>query len=352
MNRRGFLTTVGALSASSGTMLKAAVDRPPRKVIVGTVMQSFWEPFPGLPKRLAQLTGFVDELAEQSVKKYGRGLDLAVLPENAVTGEVSDAVASGVPLEGAVMDAFAGTARRLRCYIVVPTYQLDRSTKRAYNVGAVVGRKGELVGIYRKVHLALSDDENSMEGGTTPGDYAPVFNCDFGKLGIQICFDMEFDKGWNELARAGAEIIAWPTQSPQTAHPVARAMRNRCFIVSSTWRSNATIFEPTGKIVASILPPERTLVQELDLSYVILPWASKLRKGALMKERYGDRVGFRYYDEEDCGIFWSNDPKLPIRQMVREQGLGDSDDLVNHARALYRKTGVRGYAPASQPEKP
>ncbi len=54
-----------------------------------------------------------------------------------------------------------------------------------------------------------------MEGGTTPGKNLPVFDCDFGKLAIQICYDMEFDRGWQELARQGAELIAWPTQSPR-----------------------------------------------------------------------------------------------------------------------------------------
>ena len=342
MNRRTFLAA--ATVAAGEVAAKKAADQPPRKVIVGTVMQPFWEQHPGLAKRLEQLTGLVDQLAEQAAKKYGHGLDLAVLPEAAVTGEVGgDAVARSVPLEGEVQEAFAGRARRHRCYIVVPTYLREPGKKQAYNVAILIGRNGEPAGMYRKVHLAVSAGRDSMEGGTTPGKEAPVFDCDFGKLGIQICFDMEFDKGWEDLARQGADLIAWPTQSPQTAHPAARAMRHRCYIVSSTWRNNASIFEPTGKIVAAIRPPERILVQELDLSYVILPWSSRLQKGELLRKHYGDRVGFRYYEDEDCGLFWSNDPKLAIRQMVRSLGLADADELLVHARRLYRKAGVPGY---------
>ena len=101
-----------------------------------------------------------------------------------------------------------------------------------------------------------------MEGGATPGNALPVFDCDFGKLGIQICYDMEFDDGWNELARRGAELIAWPTQSPQTSQPAFRAKEHRCYIVSSTWRHNASIFEPTGKIAEQITPPQSILVHE------------------------------------------------------------------------------------------
>jgi hypothetical protein len=35
--------------------------------------------------------------------------------------------------------------------------------------------------------------------------------------------------------------------------------------------ANASVFEPTGKIAAQVLPPRRTLVHEMDLSYAILP---------------------------------------------------------------------------------
>jgi hypothetical protein len=180
-----------------------------------------------------------------------------------------------------------------------------------------------------------------MEGGATPGDALPVFNCDFGKLGIQICYDMEFDDGWAELGRRGAELIAWPTQSPQTSQPAFRAKQQRGYIVSSTWRHNASIFEPTGKIAAQITPPQNILVHELDLSYAILPWSSKLRNGEALKKAYGDKVGFRYYEDEDCGIFWSNDPGITVGEMVRSIGVLEIEEEKARVRQFYRKAGVR-----------
>jgi hypothetical protein len=75
--------------------------------------------------------------------------------------------------------------------------------------------------------------------------------------------------------------------------------------VSSTWRDNASVFEPTGKIVAQVRPPERVLAYEFDLSYAMLPWSRTLQQGELLSKAYGDRIGFHYYNEEDRGIFWS-----------------------------------------------
>jgi predicted amidohydrolase len=353
MNRRAFLGTIGslaaidaipALAAGSAGSIRTTSNTPPRKVIVGTVMQSFWGQYPGLRSRLDQLAGIVDQMAAQATKTYGRGLDLAILPETAVTGEADgDALAHSVPFEGEVAEAFARKAREHSCYIVVPTYLLEPKTKkRCSNAALLVGRKGELVGTYRKTHLVVSLERKTMEGGATPGKDVPAFNCDFGKLGIQICYDMDFADGWAELARRGAELIAWPTQSPKTSLPAARARQQRCYIVSSTWRHNASIFEPTGKIVAQIKPPQSILVQELDLSYALLPWSSKLRNGEALRQAYGDKVGFHYYEDEDCGIFWSNDPKMTIGEMVRSIGVLEMEEEMARVRRFYRTIGVKG----------
>src|SRR5438046_5237067 len=109
---RTWLPIFAALLASSGfpaeLKIPSTADQPPRKVIVGTAMQAFWGEYPGLEKRLEQLSSLIDLMAEESQTKYGRGLDLAVLPEMAVTGEISgDIVEHSVPFEGSLRDTFA-----------------------------------------------------------------------------------------------------------------------------------------------------------------------------------------------------------------------------------------------------
>ena len=339
------LVALSAQPAAAGVVkAHSTSNRPPRKVIVGTAMQAFWGEYPGLEKRLEQLEGIVDRMVEESKMKYGRGLDLVVLPEVAVTGEVTgEVVESSVPFEGQVKEAFVRKAREHRCYIVVPMYLLeDKGRKICSNVAILVGRGGEVVGTYRKLHLAVPVGSDSMEGGMTPGKEVPVFDCDFGKLGMQICFDMEYDYGWEQLARKGAELVAWPTQSPQTAQPAFRAMQYRYYIVSSTWRNNASIFEPTGRITSQVKPPGQILVEEIDLSYALLPWSKELRNGDALREKYGDKVGFRYYEAEDRGIFWSNDPSVTIGQMVRSISVTEEEDEFQRIQKLYQKAGVPG----------
>src|SRR5437588_3392186 len=166
MNRRTFLASMSSLAALGATPTPAPAEsraakvettsnRPPRKVIVGTAMQSFWGQYPGLHNRLDQLAGIVDQMAAQAKTKYSRRLDLAVLPETAITGEADgDALAHSVPFDGLVQEVFTRKAREHGCYIVDPNYLHDSKEKKAStNAAVLVGRKGEVMGTYRKIHL-------------------------------------------------------------------------------------------------------------------------------------------------------------------------------------------------------
>src|SRR4051794_27932747 len=88
--------------AGADAALKSTSDRPPRKVIVGTLVQSFFVEYPGAQKRVAELETFIDRMAEQSKKMYARGLDLVVLPEVAVSGDRGGGVAASLPFDGLV----------------------------------------------------------------------------------------------------------------------------------------------------------------------------------------------------------------------------------------------------------
>ena len=60
------LTIFALAAAGSDVPIHSTSDQPPRKVIVGTVLQPFWGKYPGLDKRLAQLTGIIDRMQAQS----------------------------------------------------------------------------------------------------------------------------------------------------------------------------------------------------------------------------------------------------------------------------------------------
>ncbi|MGO8705785.1 MAG: carbon-nitrogen hydrolase family protein [Candidatus Brocadiia bacterium] len=332
---------------STAAMSTTQKDSPPRKIVVGSLMYAMYRDYPGLEKRLQTLSAFIDDMAQQSRQKYGVGLDLVALPEVAVNGgRAGSAAEIAEPLQGPVLEIMGAAARKNKTYVIVPLFLADdASKKKVYNACILLDRQGKVAGIYRKVYV-VADDANVLEGGALPGKDFPVFPCDFGKLGIQICFDMSYDAGWETLARKGAELVVWSTQSPQIIGAQCRSHEHHYYLLTSTWRNNATLVDPTGAVIAQTTKPSSVLVEQVDLSYVLLDWQVKLENGKALADKYGKAVGFRYSEAEDGGIFWSNDPKIPVMKMVREQGLELSGDCVSRNRRLQDE--ARGGPPSAE----
>src|SRR5262249_44790388 len=153
-----------------------------------------------------------------------------------------------------VRDTVGALARKHRAYIIAPLDLAEDGPGGATRSNAAVlfDRRGEIAGIYRKRHPVAYVGHDDLDRGITPGRGGPVFARDFGRLGIQICWDIQYPDGWDALAAGGAEIVAWPTASPATVLPAAYAARHRSYVVSSTWRDNATAYEPTGMVAARV----------------------------------------------------------------------------------------------------
>lgn len=292
----------------------------PRKVVVGTSLLGLWGSYPGLPARLAQLADLVDRMADDAARNFpGRRLDIAALPEFAVNGGLKGHCRqTAQELRGPVLDTMADVARRHQCYLTVPLYLVeDRAADRYANIVALLDRRGEMVGMYRFAHPSVRE----MENGLTPGGEFPVFDCDFGRVGIQICGDVHYDDGWRALKRGGAELVLQIAQPATPLEVALRARTHRYYVLSATWRDSAALFAPTGHTLAELRSGgSPVMTAEIDLSYALLGWQPALAGGQAFTDRYGDRAGFRYWSEDDCGLFWSNDPATPITRMLRDLG--------------------------------
>jgi predicted amidohydrolase len=293
----------------------------------------------------------IDQMAAESRSRYGRSLDLALFTEYAVTaGKPGPAAEVAVPLNDTILEALGSKAREHHTYVVFGGIFRDvPATGDCSNAAVVIDRNGGVAGRYVKVHPVLdrvgSDGKIVLEGGVKPGAEYNVLDLDFGRVGLQICYDVEYPEGWRSLGERGAELVLYPTQSPQLTRPGMYAASHEYWVVSSTFRNNASVFEPgTGLVAARIAEPKQTLVHELDLSYLILPWSSRLRHGEAFREAFGDRVGYRYSESEDRGVFWSNDPNRSIGEMARSLGLLETPTQ-QQARARDAQDRLRGGPP-------
>ena len=122
------------------------------------------------------------------------------------------AMAETIP--GPTIDRVADKAREHNMVIMAPIYEREMAGV-YYNSAAVIGPDGELIGVYRKMHIPHSDDYIEKYY-FKPGNLGfPVFDTPFGKIGVLICYDRHFPEGARALGLAGAEILLIPVASPR-----------------------------------------------------------------------------------------------------------------------------------------
>jgi 5-aminopentanamidase len=84
--------------------------------------------------------------------------------------------------------------------------ELDAETKKIYDSSILLSPNGRLLGVYRKMHLWERERKYFTRG---PG--FPVFETKFEKIGMGICYDIEFPEAARALATHGAQILFFPS---------------------------------------------------------------------------------------------------------------------------------------------
>lgn len=224
------------------------------------------------------------ELARDAVRRALADLaDIVVLPELTTSGYVfADAEEARRSAIGAD-DPFFGDVRAMlhgtRTVVVLGFCEV--AGDRLYNSAAVLDADGTRA-VYRKTHLW--DRETLF---FTPGDrMPPVISTPHGRIGVLICYDMEFPEMPRRLALAGADLIAVPTNWPLTedrptgerpaeiiqAQAAARA--NGVYIAcadrsgterAQEWTQGTAVINQYGWITAAATAPEHRAVTELFL---------------------------------------------------------------------------------------
>ena len=220
-------------------------------------------------------------------------------------------------IPGTVVTPFLNFASKHKCYVICPTYSLHND--KVYIAAALIDRQGKVIGEYRKMRPAVSE----MENGITPGKFdPPVFQTDFGKIGIQICFDIKYEEGWNALKEKGAQIIFWPSAYAAGQEISSRAWRHQVYIVTSTQKDTSKICDITGETIAQTTRWQRNWISapvNLEKSF-ILTWPAVSMFPEIQK-KYGSRLKLTTFSEEDWTIIESLDANLKVADVLKEYNL-------------------------------
>lgn len=164
-------------------------------------------------QNIAETVSMIEEAAE-----HCPGLDLIIFPEYNYYEALSleEARANSETMDGRYITEMKKQARRFGVNLIPGSFA-ETCGEKVKNTCALIDRSGEVAGSYSKVHLmdAIGIRESDA---AVPGDKLGVFDTDFGRIGLMVCFDLRFPEQPRSMVLQGADIIfcaaSFPTGSP------------------------------------------------------------------------------------------------------------------------------------------
>ena len=204
----------------------------------------------------------------EALERSERG-DLVVLPELFLSGyELSDPEAVSIRLDGPEVMELRAAARERGSALVVGV--AESTGAGVANSALCISRRGELAGVYRKTHLFGAESDAYVEGSELL-----TVELDGRRLGVMICFDVEFPEVARTLALRGADLLVTISANPtefRRDHDVfvpARALENGLphLYVNRVGEQDGIEFagsslavDPDGGVVAEAGPDEERLI--------------------------------------------------------------------------------------------
>jgi len=300
----------------------ANVGRPVRAVSIG------FRPGPSLE----QIAGLVD-------REGGRGADLIALPET-FRGQNDQSMET---LDGPTVLALARLAEKHRMYVVVPIDRKDGD--RRLNSAVVLDRHGRIAGVYDKVY-PFWVEEFTRRPQVQPGQAVTVISTDFGRLGLAICFDVNWAPLWQRLSDFGAELVIWPSAYSAGRTLQARAIDYSYYVMSATWVPDCLVFDIDGEQLAyqkSNSGDFNITRFTFDLDRCIfhqdLNRPAKLDR--LLKERGEDVAQEKWLPMEGSFVLKARRPGVSARALAKQYGLEERRPYLNRSRCEVDK--VRGW---------
>ena len=189
---------------------------------------------------------------------------------------------------GPVWQQLSGYAKQYGIYLIGGSMPEKDAEGNVYNTSYIFDREGKQIGKHRKVHLFDIDVKGGQtfkESDTlTAGDSDTVFDTEFGKIGVMLCFDIRFPELSRMMVNDGVKVIFVPAAFNMTTGPAhwelsfrTRALDNQIYMVGCapardvsagyiSW-GHSIVTDPQGRVTGMLDENEGILLAELDMDY-------------------------------------------------------------------------------------
>ncbi|MBN2374545.1 carbon-nitrogen family hydrolase [bacterium] len=215
----------------------------------------------------------IDRLSDEQVH-------IISFPELFTTGFDYDYIKDRDPdVTWGILDELGVKAKERQAYILAGTLP-ETDMGRVYNTLFVIGPSGERTAAYRKMHLFPLIDEDRFFNA---GEDILVFQTEWARIGLAICYDLRFSDQFRSMALEGAEVIFVPAQFPSSRIDhwdtllKARAIENQVFIAGinrtgqdrvGSFSGHTAIYDPMGRMIAGGSEGEGWIAGSIDLGEI------------------------------------------------------------------------------------
>lgn len=247
-------------------------------------------------------TGSADlgQLRQRAREAAGAGARLLITPEAFTSGYDVPDIAGQAQVVGGAWDREVA-AIAVASGIAILYGHPERSGEAIFNSATLVDRDGAVLARHHKVHLYGDVDRVYRPGGSLDA----LAEIDGVRIGVLICYDVEFPESVRALALAGADLVAVPT-ALMTPYEVvtrtlvpARAYENQVFLAyanrsgsegSLTYCVESCVVGPDGVDRARAGSGDELLVAEIDPAQLAASRADNTHLGDRRPALYGALV--------------------------------------------------------------
>lgn len=189
---------------------------------------------------------------------------------------------------GPIWQQLSAYAKQYGVYLIGGSMPEKDAEGNVYNTSYIFDREGKQIGKHRKVHLFdidIKGGQTFKESDTlTAGDSDTVFDTEFGKIGVMLCFDIRFPELSRMMVNDGAKVIFVPAAFNMTTGPAhwelsfrTRALDNQIYMVGCapardvsagyiSW-GHSIVTDPWGRVIDMLDEKKGILLAELDMDY-------------------------------------------------------------------------------------
>ncbi|MEM7100720.1 MAG: carbon-nitrogen hydrolase family protein [Pseudomonadota bacterium] len=233
-------------------------------------------------------------LEQYTRQAVAEGADVVMWPEafaylGSHRGKVE--ILEDLPAGGPILKQCQALGRELSCELLLGGFheRMPGDEQRCFNTSVYLGRDGEILAQYRKIHLFDVDIENGPKlqesKQTGAGETAVVVDTQLGRLGLTVCYDVRFPQLYQRLIDLGAIAITVPSAFTATTGALhwhallrARAIECQCYILApaqhgqhSEHRSSyghSLIVDPWGKVIAELSDGDGYITADIEPAQV------------------------------------------------------------------------------------